>query len=395
MVHRDHPTSGPLYSKIAIVGGGLAGCLALHAVRSAFPQIFISLYEKDSHLCGVHTWCLYESDIPKECATWLRPLIDHSWSDYAVQFPDYSRHVPVPYHCLRSESLAQKTLALQNSQCRIELSSDCEILSTTAIRIGGQQIEFDLVIDCRGGTASRFLCAFQKFLGLEVSCSEPHGISRPTIMDATIPQLDGYRFFYVLPLSPTRLLVEDTYYSDEPQVEADIVRKRVLAHCEARGWKVANIEYEEIGSLPIPLQRLRRRPATVTLGTEAMRFHAVTGYSLPFLLQDIVRLEKHLRHTHPPYEIVLAQIRFWQKQWLRETFYLALNRMFFWGCLPVQRFRILQRFYRFHPQLIHRFYAGSSTVGDMLRLVSGKPPIPVIAAIKALIGFPSQGAPPL
>ena len=35
------------------------------------------------------------------------------------------------------------------------------------------------------------------------------------VMDATVPQEDGFRFVYALPLDPDRVLVEDTYFSDD------------------------------------------------------------------------------------------------------------------------------------------------------------------------------------
>ena len=44
-------------------------------------------------------------------------------------------------------------------------------------------------------------------------------------------QIDGYRFFYLLPWTPNSLLIEDTRYSSSPtlakaQLEAEVVRLR-------------------------------------------------------------------------------------------------------------------------------------------------------------------------
>ena len=60
-------------------------------------------------------------------------------------------------------------------------------------------------------------CGFQKFLGLELEFEAAARARAPLLMDATVPQLGGFRFFYVLPLSPTRLLVEDTRFSLDPR----------------------------------------------------------------------------------------------------------------------------------------------------------------------------------
>jgi lycopene beta-cyclase len=45
---------------------------------------------------------------------------------------------------------------------------------------------------------------------------------------------------------------------------------------------------------------------------------------------------------------------------------------------------VLQRFYRLRSALIGRFYAGQSTLSDKLRILSGKPPVPLGRALKVL-----------
>jgi lycopene beta-cyclase len=63
-----------------------------------------------------------------------------------------------------------------------------------------------------------------------------------------------------------------------------------------------------------------------------------------------------------------------------------LNRMLFRGADGADRYKILERFYRLQPSLIARFYAGNTTLGDMARILSGKPPNSIGRAIKAIWG---------
>ncbi|WP_254605229.1 lycopene cyclase family protein, partial [Sphingomonas bacterium] len=51
---------------------------------------------------------------------------------------------------------------------------------------------------------------------------------------------------------------------------------------------------------------------------------------------------------------------------------------------PAERHRVFARFYRLDPRLIDRFYAGKSTMMDKARILSGKPPVPLGAAIAAM-----------
>jgi lycopene beta-cyclase len=388
MVHPMDPTSGQSYSKIAIVGGGLSGCLTLHAIRAHFPKAHVTLFEKQRQLCGNHTWCLYDTDIPAGCSGWFRPLIDHSWPHYEVDFPEYSRELIYVYHCLRAANLREKTLLLASQgNVTLHMEAKCQIRGLKCVEVSGEARDFDLVIDCRGWSALPQQCGFQKFLGLEVEFKKPHGQLYPKIMDATVDQIDGYRFVYTLPLTATQMLVEDTYYSNGPSIDRVVVQRRLEQYCEQRGWKIDRILYQEIGSLPIPLERGKRELQTVSLGAGALRFHAVTGYSLPWLLKDLDQILASLSQGQTANEILTLQKASWKQNSGRELFYLSLNRMFFWGAMPEQRYRILQRFYKFDPELIQRFYAGHTRRRDMVRILAGRPPLSIFAALKALVGF--------
>jgi lycopene beta-cyclase len=58
--------------------------------------------------------------------------------------------------------------------------------------------------------------------------------------------------------------------------------------------------------------------------------------------------------------------------------------MAFRAAEPDMRFRIYQRFYKLGPGLIERFYAGHSTIFDKMRILAGRPPVPIGRALKVL-----------
>ena len=75
-----------------------------------------------------------------------------------------------------------------------------------------------------------------------------------------------------------------------------------------------------------------------------------------------------------------------QRHWQATRFYRSLGRMLFDAAEPEERYRVFERFYRLREPLIERFYAGNSSTADKLRILSGKPPVSVLAAIRALLG---------
>jgi len=74
--------------------------------------------------------------------------------------------------------------------------------------------------------------------------------------------------------------------------------------------------------------------------------------------------------------------------WRERSFYRLLNRMLFRAAEPGQRYKVLERFYRLPTPLIERFYAGEATLGDKLRILSGKPPVPIGRALSCLSEAP-------
>jgi lycopene beta-cyclase len=220
-------------------------------------------------------------------------------------------------------------------------------------------------------------------LGLDLELVEPHGLEHPIIMDATVPQDDGYRFFYLLPWSATEVLIEDTVYGEGPDHDADKSRLAIERYVRDRGWKIRTIHREERGSLPIPLGRSDPPadgpglPAPVGVG--AGLFHPTTGYSLPYAAPaaDLVAGLRPMdtaavRHTVGAFGRAAAG---------RHRFFHFLNRLLFLAARPAERCRVMERFHRLPEATIARFYGDRLTPLDRVRLLVGKPPIPIVRAL--------------
>jgi len=240
-------------------------------------------------------------------------------------------------------------------------------------RAGTQTLEATAVVDARGPDADDPPPGgFQKFVGLEVRTARPHGVRRPVLMDATVPQLDGYRFFYVLPLAHDRLLIEDTRFADGTHLEVGELRAACHAYAHERGWSIAEVVREEHGVLPMPI-RVALDDADVgplRAGVQGGWFHPATGYSFPVA----ARLAAVIG-AHPPEDLfgeALARLRDRHRRQLGIA--TALNRLLFRWFAPDDRHHVLARFYRLPEPSIHRFYALDLRLGDVARIFAGRPP---------------------
>ncbi|MBC7445235.1 MAG: lycopene cyclase, partial [Polaromonas sp.] len=66
-----------------------------------------------------------------------------------------------------------------------------------------------------------------------------------------------------------------------------------------------------------------------------------------------------------------------------QGFFRLLNRLLFQAARPAERWRVMQRFYGLPAPLISRFYAARLSWLDKMRILAGKPPVPLGAAWRA------------
>lgn len=373
---------------LILAGGGLAnGLIALRLLQRQ-PDIRILMIEAGPRPGGNHTWSFHESDLTASQLAEIAPLVAHRWEGYDVSFPELNRTLPGGYLTVTSERFAG--VMEQALGKNILTQSDIVQLTPTEVRLAdGRTFSAPAVIDGRGYQASPCMkIGYQAFLGQQWQLARPHGLTRPILMDARVDQLEGYRFVYTLPLTPDSLLIEDTHYIDGTAFNASEARERIAAYAREKGWELQTLEREEQGNLPITLagdpkafwQHAGGQPRS---GIRAGLFHPTTGYSLPLAttLADLIASQPDLESSS------LAELiqRFSARQWQQQRFFRLLNRMLFLAGTPSRRWQVMQRFYRLDDQLIARFYAGEPRLYDMARVLTGKPPVPVGEALKAVL----------
>ncbi|MDP1736311.1 MAG: lycopene beta-cyclase CrtY [Caulobacter sp.] len=368
------------------MGGGLASGLIALRLKALRPALTVIVVEKDATLGGRHTWSHFASDVSEEIGAWLAPLIAHRWDGYEVRFPGHRRALTTPYRAIPSDRFHEVVSGVLGSDAWTGVG--VAALADDGVTLAdGRVLEAPCVIDGRGpAPAPHLVLGWQKFLGQELELAAPHGLTRPIVMDATVDQLDGYRFLYTLPLSATRLLVEDTRYSDGEALDRAALAADIAAYAAAQGWAIKAVVREEDGVLPIALagdiDAHWRAADTAQVGLRAALFQPITGYSLPDaarLADEIAALPLLTTAT------VRACVEARSKQrWRERAYYRLLNRMLFKAATPGRRFIVLERFYRLSQGLVERFYAGRITLADKARILIGKPPVPIAAAMAVL-----------
>ncbi|SNR45164.1 lycopene cyclase [Paracoccus sediminis] len=368
---------------IVIAGAGLSAALAALRLGAAGRVLLID--QRPDPLAG-HTWSFHDGDLDPAQRDWLGPAVRRRWNGQDVRFPGYARRLRSGYASLDADSLGAAISGLPGiGRLTARVAS---VDATGVVLADGRRIEARIAIDARGFVPHPAIeVRFQKFLGQEVRLTAPHGLTRPVIMDATVPQQDGYRFFYLLPFDDMRLLIEETYYSDRAVLSPERQRGAIADYAAAQGWRIAQVDREETGVLPIALRFdadafWKAQPPVPAIGLRAMRFHPLTGYSLPQAVRSADLIARHWQQG--PQTLALALRRLSLHEARAQGFYRLLSRMLFEAADPDRRRHVMQRFYRLPEPLIERLYAGTSTLADKARILTGRPPVPVGRALRCL-----------
>jgi lycopene beta-cyclase len=360
-------------SDYIIVGGGLQGGLIALALRHRQPAARVTMIDRGPRPGGNHTWSFHANDLPTEAEPFVRPLVSAEWPNYLVNFPGFARTVPSRYAAISSDRFAD---VMEKSGCELRTGTEVVALGQSSVRLAdGTELNAACVLDCRGPNAVEPTTAtgYQKFVGLEIETERHWPDAVPTIMDASVPQDDGFRFVYVLPFTSNRVLIEETHFADGTGLNKPLLRQRIGEYADARNvgrWRVLR---EEAGVLPMPWAGAGVRvPETgpLPVGYAGGWCHPATGYSFPLA----VRVALAIMGARPS-DARTAIRRLARRIVHRQRFARFLNRLLFTLVVPQQRWQVFRRLYRAVPDAtLNRFYALDFGPLDAARMVVGWPP---------------------
>lgn len=385
---------------VIIVGGGLAGGLIALALQRHAPDCRFTVIEAGRTLGGHHRWSWFETDIPAHERALMAGFRLNGWDEgYDITFPRLSRTLPTSYRSLASAEFHRALMAELPAE-RVLLETRAASLDAAGVTLSdGTRLAARRVIDCRPFKSSNHLAGgWQVFLGQNFRCDKPHGLTRPVIMDASVDQVapcgngEAYRFVYVLPLSADEVFIEDTYYADQPKMDANILKGRIAEYAHRNGWKGEVID-QEAGILPVisggdfssALSEVAI-PGVALAGARGGFSHPLTSYTLPFAVDNALAIA-HLIARRPELtgtELAAFCQRRARRHWRATAYYRMLSRMLFEAAEPGKRVVVFEHFYALRGALVERFYAGRSTWPDRLRILTGKPPVAIPRAIRAL-----------
>lgn len=365
-------TQSVSYFDFILVGGGLQNALILLALADRQPTARVVMLEQDARLGGNHVWSFQALDLPQAAWAWAEPLAEYHWPGYQLYFANSTRWVEGRYHSLTSEHLERivKRVAEVSEAITVRTETTVDKVDEHTVTLRSREVLHGaVVVDARGPQPQARVGGggYQKFVGLECELERPTTIEYPVLMDTRCPQEDGFRFLYILPFSAVHILIEDTYFSNHPNLDTERLEKRLLADAQERGLLIKQVLRKEVGVLPMAstLSLLPRRRSPIQGGIGGGWFNPGTGYSLP----AAARLAEHLANSSAQNVFSPAWSKLVRRLTWQSRFLTFLNLLMFSFFHDEKRSELMERFYRLPGPVVHRFFAMESTLIDQWRIM--------------------------
>jgi lycopene beta-cyclase len=275
---------------LLILGGGAAG---LSLARRLATQGEIAprslVIESRGDYTDDRTWCFWMHPSAQ-----LTHLVRRRWAKVSLASPTDRVLVDCaefPYALLPSGGFYQESRELLAQSERVRLAMGVSVLDGPRKVDGGWEVETSAglqrarwIVDTRPPAAPSAGAAvlWQSFLGQEVECAGPVFDSTVAeIMHFTAGEAGQILFHYLLPLSPTRALLEVTAFAPAP-AGPDVFRAELTRFIEQRlEGRPYRIRREEHGILPMGLPTPKPLVDTtyVRAGLMAGGARASSGYA--------------------------------------------------------------------------------------------------------------------
>lgn len=302
---------------IIIAGGGLAGLsLAYHLVKSPLRDRSILIVDKDEKETNDRTWCFWTAE-----PTLFEEIVSREWRQLRVVGEGHLQELELAeyqyqmirgidfYRFVRKELSRHSNVEFMNGKVeRIEDTPRAARVIVDGQAITGKWAFSSLfnIRQFRPDTA-RYRHIEQRFLGWEIETQEnAFDPQSATFFDFRTRQEDAVRFFYLLPLSERRALVEVVVQRRGDSSHKDQLNREMGRYIEGvlgiRDYRIVEKEggVTPLTDAPFPRQLGER---VMSIGIPGGRVKPTSGYAFTRIQRDSAAIVQSLVHKGHPFNL--------------------------------------------------------------------------------------------
>jgi lycopene beta-cyclase len=175
-------------------------------------------------------------------------------------------------------------------------------------------------------------------------------------------------------------MIEDTYYTLNPEMDLESFKKDIIAYAESKEWKIKSIDRIEQGCTAVPMQadpdlEEDLKKGIPMVGMRGGIINPMTGYSAPASigLADRIANLPELNNTTVSDAIknaipdILPPLAFTR----------LMDRMIFTCTIPDELHLLFQYFFNKSEGMVSRFFSGRYKLKDFITIfIAIPPPLP-------------------
>lgn len=371
-----------------MAGSGCAGMsLAYSLIQSSLKDKKILMIDKDLKQQNDRTWCFWTNE-----STYFDEIIYRTWDKIWFQSPKYSSLIqlhPYQYKMIRGVDFYKfckdQLLAMPNVHfIQGEIQSMQSVNQAAEIVVDGQPFQgkwiFNSLPPSFGQKKQGYHYFKQHFKGWIIET--PNKVFDPTaatFMDFRIEQEKEVRFFYILPFSETKALIEFTLFSEEllePESYTYHLENYIREYMQITQYQIIEEEFGIIPMVDRPL-KVRESDNILNIGTAGGMTKASSGYTFLNIQRQVQAIIQSLEKNKHPFYTKKSQNRF------RLYDSMLLNVMAY---RRYETRNIFANLFRRHPvDRALRFLDEKSALWEDLLIISQMPPLPFLSALGSII----------
>jgi len=254
-----------------IIGGGCAGLSLAYEleIHEKFKNKTLAIIEPRHDYIRDKTWSFW-----KVAAHNFEDCVKHSWSNFSINITNQTKYIECdnfPYQSIDSGLFYQKIINILKKNTNIHFFKNINEISTE------NSFVFNSVCDVSNSKND----LWQHFSGIEIETSKDVFDDKIfNLMDFDCDQRDSVHFFYTLPFSKKKALVETTWVSNlnhpsnqdySTQLEDYIKNKLKIKNYE--------IKFQETGAIPLFHPKNIKKMNQMEIGTAGGMTRLSTGYT--------------------------------------------------------------------------------------------------------------------
>ena len=275
-----------------IIGGGCAGLSLAYEleIHEKFKNKTLAIIEPRNDYIRDKTWSFW-----KVAAHNFEDCVKHSWSNFSINIPNQTKYIECdnfPYQSIDSGLFYQKIINTLKKNTNIHFFKNINEISTE------NSFVFNSVSDVSDSKND----LWQHFSGIEIETNKDVFDDQIfNLMDFDCDQRDSVHFFYTLPFSKKKALVETTWVSNLNHPSNQDYSTQLEDYIKSK-LKIKNyeIKFKETGAIPLFHPKNIKKMNQMEIGTAGGMTRLSTGYTF----MNIQDQSKYIRENFESIEKV-------------------------------------------------------------------------------------------